>query len=75
MSIRSALQAVARPSDDSIDIADSEGNTPARVGVGRLRWQSCPSNAPLFMHGGEFPPNSILGNSTSFERNKDSRSK
>jgi hypothetical protein len=37
MSIRSALQAVAILSDESTDLAGSEGKSPSRVGEGRLR--------------------------------------
>ncbi len=57
------LRAVAIPSNGSTDRTGSKGKTHLRVSVVELTWQPCPSKAPVFMHGGEFPPKSILGNS------------
>ena len=37
MSIRSALQAVASPSEESIDLLGLQGKTRPRMGSGRLR--------------------------------------
>jgi hypothetical protein len=68
MSIRLALQTAASSSAGDIDLASSDGKKTSRMGVGSLPQQPCPSNAPGFMQGDEFPPNLILGNSEGIKR-------
>jgi hypothetical protein len=62
MSIRLTLRAAASSSTGGSDLVGSDGKKTSSMGVGSLPQQPCPSNAPVYMQGDEFPPNHILGN-------------
>jgi hypothetical protein len=74
MSIRLALLTVASPSHESADLADPARKTPAWMASGGCGSSYAPQTS-LFLYREMNFRQMILGNSTSFERNKDSRSK
>jgi hypothetical protein len=65
MSIRSALQATASPSDESIDLASSERRTPARGASRGCGSSHAPRTCLSFMQEDEFPPKVLFSETPS----------
>jgi hypothetical protein len=57
MSIRSALQVAASPSDKSTDLADSEGTTTPESYLRKAAGVAIPVERAYFMQEDGFPPN------------------